>query len=188
MTGVDIKHLVILLATKPRLGMRAALDLQIRGGVLVLLAALVVVITGIVGYFTSAFGPGSEEVVAPSPMGYVVVAASNIVLTSFVFFWAGRTIKGTGDFQDVALALILHQGFMVLLPIWVMLFAIFIPSLFQVAMLLGFGYLLYLMAGFIAEAHGLRSIGAAFFLILVVLVVLSVTLLFFLALFGIAPA
>ncbi|WP_380052044.1 YIP1 family protein [Falsihalocynthiibacter sp. SS001] len=187
MTPAETKQLIGLLATKPRVGMRRALDMQIRGAALAQLGALVVVVTGIVGYISNSMMPVAEEAVAPSPLGYVVVAASNIVISSFVFFWAGRAIKGEGDLQDVALALILHQAFMVLFPLWLSIVVLTVPSIIGIAMIAGFVYLMYLMVGFIAEAHKFPSTWTALLLIVGVLFLLAFALLFFVSLLGIAP-
>lgn len=188
MTSTDIKTLFLLLATKPRLGMRAVLALNIQGRTLVQLAALVAVLTGIMGFVVNLIAPGAEGMAAPTPIGYVIVAASNIVLSSFLFYWAGRSIKGTGTLQDVAMAMIVHQSFMMLLPLVLAIVTIINPALSGLTFILSLPYVFYLMAGFLAEAHQLRSTGTAFFLILGVLFGLSLVLVFFISLFGIVPA
>ncbi|MEH6834102.1 MULTISPECIES: YIP1 family protein [Falsihalocynthiibacter] len=188
MTRIDIQNLLLLLATKPRVGMRVVLDLGIQGRVLVQLAALVSVLTGIMGFVVTLIAPVAEGVVAPTPTGYVIVAASNIVLSTILFYWAGRTVEGTGTLQDIAMAMIAHQGFMMLLPLIIALASTISPTLSGMTLLIGLPYLLYLMAGFLAEAHKLRSTGMAFLLIVGVLFVLSLVLIFFVSLFGIVPA
>lgn len=188
MTSTDIKTLFLLLATKPRLGMRAVLALNIQGRTLVQLAALVAVLTGIMGFVVNLIAPAAEGMAAPTPIGYVIVAASNIVLSSFLFYWAGRSIKGTGTLQDVAMAMIVHQSFMMLLPLVLAIVTIINPALSGLTFILSLPYVFYLMAGFLAEAHQLRSTGTAFFLILGVLFGLSLVLVFFISLFGIVPA
>lgn len=188
MTGSDIKNLIVLLATKPRAGMRAVLDLKIEGKALIQLAVLVSVVTGIMGFVVTLIAPVAEDVMAPTPIGYVLVAGSNILLSTFLFFWAGRSVNGKGSLQDIAMAMVVHQAFMMALPLVLALVAAINPALTGPTILIGLPYLLYLMAGFLAEAHGFPRIGTAVFLIVGVLIVLSVVFIFFISLFGIAPA
>lgn len=187
MNNTDLKRLIVLLASKPREGMRLVLNFGIGGRTLVQLAALVSVLTGIMGYVVTLVAPVAEGVVSPSPVGYVFVAASNILLSTFLFYWAGRTVKGTGSLQDIAMAMIVHQSFMMLLPLVLALVGAISPSFSGLAILIGFPYLIYLMAGFLAEAHNLRSIGTALVLIVGVIIVLSFVFIFFVSLFGIVP-
>lgn len=188
MTDFQLKPLILLLATKPRLGMQAVLDLRLGNREIILLAALVAVLTGICGYVSVLIAPPIEGAVVPSPLGYVFVGAVNIILSSFVFFWAGRAVEGSGDFASVAQSMIVHQAFMNLLPIWAAIFAVFVPGLFGVSIIIAFVYVMYLMAGFIAQAHKLRSTGTAVFLIVGVIAVMSAILIFLISLFGISPA
>lgn len=187
MSKSQFKDLILLLATKPRLGMQRILDMNLTKNEIILLAATVSVFAGICGYGSILILPPVEGAVVPSPLGYVFVASMSIAVTSLVFFWAGRTVKGTGDFTSVALAMIVHQAFVNFLPLFVAISSVIFPGLYGFIFALGFVYAVYLMAGFIAQAHNLRSTGTAVILIVAVLFGISAVLVFFISLFGISP-
>jgi hypothetical protein len=107
-----------------------------------------------------------------------------MVLSTFVFFWAGKAMEGTGTLSDVAFALILHQLFMIGFQIFIAVIAVISPQLGGIAFVVGFGYAIYILAAYLAAAHHFDTIGRAFLLIVGVAFLLVVLFFVLLSLFG----
>ncbi|MDE0589517.1 YIP1 family protein [Halocynthiibacter sp. C4] len=184
-TEGTIADLTKLLLRTPRLGMRAVLDMGIRGATLFQLAALMIVLASIVAYGIGALAPapeGAEGMIAP--IGYILVAGGNLAVTSVVLYWGGRMIGGTGDFQDVLLAMSVHQGVTILFQVVFALASLVSPALGAVLLTVGVFYLIYLMAAYVAEVHGFESVWKATGLIIGMIFGLAFILLFLFTLFG----
>jgi hypothetical protein len=118
----------------------------------------------------------------------MVIATSNIVLSTFVFFWAGRAMEGKGTLPEVAFALVLHQLFMIAFQVFTVVIALISPQLGGIAFVLGFGYAIYILAAFLAEAHRFETLGRAFLLIIGVAFLLVVLFFVLSSLFGVSIA
>lgn len=179
-------RLVKTLLVSPREGMREVMTLGLRDAALFQFAALMVVLASMVAYVLSLLAPAPEDAEAIiGPLGYIVVAAANLIITSIILFWGGRMIGGKGDFQDVLLAMSVHQGATIVFQVVFAAAMILFPFLASIVLAAGVFYLIYLMAAYAAEVHGLRSTMAAVGLIVGMIFLLAFILLLLFSLLGI---
>lgn len=185
--GLNVPALTKSLLRSPRQGMREVLSLGIRDTALFQFAALMVVLASIAAYLISVMAPAPEEADGVmGPLGYILVAGGNLVVTSVVLYWGGRMIGGKGDFQNVLLAMSVHQGATIIFQIVFAFSMILWPTLGSVILTVGVFYLIYLMAAYVAEVHELRSVWAAVGLIVGMIFLLAFLLLFIFSLLGVS--
>ncbi|QFU08533.1 Yip1 domain protein [Rhodobacteraceae bacterium THAF1] len=107
------------------------------------------------------------------------------IVTIFLIDWIGRMMGGTGDLDGAILSIVWLQAIMVMLQVVQTVLFILAPPIAGLAVIVGLGLFLYLLAAFVAELHGFASVGRTFAMILFVLMGVALGLSFILTLIGV---
>ena len=121
-----------------------------------------------------------------NPITYAMIQMAVLVIMVFAVFWIGRTMGGTGSFEDTILLVAWLQAIMTLLQVAQTIAILLIPPLGIIVAIASFILFFWLLANFIAELHGFTSIPKVLGMILISLIGLTFGMTILLSIIGIS--
>jgi hypothetical protein len=171
----------------PREGATEVLSLGIPREALWPGLALVVVLSILLAQVTSLVMTGSagmeEMPVGPAATGFIQLLL--LVVMVFAIFWIGRSMGGTGSFEETILLVAWLQFIMVCIQVVQTALMLVVPPFASLLGIAGLVLFMWLLTNFVAVIHGFRSLGQVFVMILVSLFVLAFVLSILLTLAGV---
>lgn len=172
----------------PRAGARKIMNLSASRKQRWEILALIVVLSAVLAQLSYLLAGQSDATIAgpfPSnPITLGIVQAVLLVAMVFATHFIGRRVGGTGGFDDAILLVAWLQFIMICLQVLQTIALFFIPA---VSMLIGVAGLLlffWLLANFIAELHGFKSLTAIFIGIILSMLAFAIAMSILLGLFG----
>jgi hypothetical protein len=105
-----------------------------------------------------------------TPIGYLAMVASGMILTIVALFWAGRFLSGTGSLRDMTLLIVWLHGLHLCALVAIFAMSLITPALATFFALCEAVVLIYVLLHFVNVGHGLGSLWKSF----AVLVIMSV--------------
>lgn len=121
------------------------------------------------------------------PLSYFVLVAGGLLLFVQLLTWAGRTMGGVGELDDLLKLMIWMQFVRVALQVIGLVLTVLLPllgGLYSIAML---ALTLWIVLHFVKAGHRLSSLGSAALVLFITMVGLIVGLSLLLALTGLGP-
>lgn len=160
MTSGDWRQLALTSVTDPAAAARSLMALALPRDVLWTGLALVAVLNTILFIASNMLVPVSMPVpgLPTSPVSYLALIVTGLVLTIYAVYWAGRGLGGQGSLNDVMIVLLWLQGLRVVVQFVALVLMLIVPGL---AVLLVFAAALvglYILLNFVNQAHRLDSL------------------------------
>jgi len=153
----------------PREGATEVLSLGIPREALWPALALVVVLSILFAQVTSLLVTGEAGMagmpVGPAATGFIQLLL--LVVMVFAIFWIGRTMGGSGSFEETILLVAWLQFIMVCLQVVQAVALLILPPVAGLIGVVGLVLFLWLLTNFIAVLHGFSSLIQVFIMILV---------------------
>lgn len=178
MTNAEIKELLLLTVTQPRLAAQRVLALNLPKEVLWPALVGFTALNVVIYHGGLMLMPLPEEQMAQmpvfltSPMLFATVMLGGLVLTVFVLTWMGLMLGGQGAVDEMLAAIVWLQVLRVALQLVLFVLTLASPALAYLVMVAASVYGLYILAAFIAEVHRFDNLMKA--LGVMVLTVMSV--------------
>ena len=131
---------------------------------LALVVTLSILLAQIASLLTTG-NPGALMPAGPLAMGFVQLLL--LVIMIFAIFWIGRSMGGTGSFEETVLLVAWLQFIMVCLQVVQTVTLLFVPLLAGLIGLAALALFLWLLTNFVAVLHGFTSLAQVFVMILV---------------------
>lgn len=131
---------------------------------LALVVTLSILLAQIASLLTTG-NPGAMMPVGPIAMGFVQLLL--LVVMVFAIYWIGRSMGGTGSFEETILLVAWLQFIMVCLQVVQTVALLLLPFVAGIIGLLALGLFLWLLTNFVAVLHGFASFLQVFVMILV---------------------
>jgi hypothetical protein len=131
---------------------------------LALVVTLSILLAQIASLLTTG-NPGAMMPVGPLAMGFVQLLL--LVVMVFAIYWIGRSMGGTGSFEETILLVAWLQFIMVCLQVVQTVALLLLPFVAGIIGLLALGLFLWLLTNFVAVLHGFASLLQVFVMILV---------------------
>ncbi len=131
--------------------------------------------------------PESAEMMPPvllSPGLLAVFVVGGLLISVFVFLWAGRVLGGKADLGDMLAAMTWIEMVQVGLQVALSILAVVLPGLAQLAGFVASIWMLFILVAFIDKAHGFGSPMRAVGVMILSFFLLLMGLMFFLLLIG----
>jgi hypothetical protein len=153
----------------PRQGATELLSLGIPREALWPALALVVVLSILLAQMTSLLVTGGMGMagmpVGPAATGFIQLLL--LVVMIFAVFWIGRSMGGTGSFEEAVLLVAWLQFIMVCLQVVQAVALLILPPVAGLIGIAGLFLFLWLLTNFVAVLHGFSSLIQVFVMILV---------------------
>jgi hypothetical protein len=131
---------------------------------LALVVTLSILLAQIASLLTTG-NPGAMMPVGPLAMSFVQLLL--LVVMVFAIYWIGRSMGGTGSFEETILLVAWLQFIMVCLQVVQTVALLLLPFVAGIIGLLALGLFLWLLTNFVAVLHGFASLLQVFVMILV---------------------
>ncbi|SDW40391.1 Yip1 domain-containing protein [Ruegeria halocynthiae] len=169
MSSAVLLNMVILTLRDPAEAARRLLAMRLGADVLWLAFFLAVILNAMVqsasGFVLPLISPDVQQLAEPlSRTLFVSVAA--ILISVMTFLLVGRTLGGTGTFNDIMTLIVWLQILQIVGQAIVLVLVAIVPFLFLPASLAMLALSLYITLHFLNEAHRFASLGKSFLVIL----------------------
>ncbi len=153
------------------------------------LAFLLVAMTwlGVIASILFPPDPAQVGTLLADPIRSGLVEAAIAVLSVFGIWRIGRAFGGQGRLEDVLMTMVWLQFVLAVMEIGVLALMLFAPGLAVLLWIMGIVMSFWIMAHFTTEAHGFRSAGLVFAVMISVILGVAMVLSFILVLLGVAP-
>jgi len=128
------------------------------------------------------FGPLFQN-----PLVFGVAQAGFAVLTVFGAYWIGHMFGGTGRFDSTIIFLTWLQIVASAIQLLQVVLLLVVPSLYDLAGMIGFALSLWLFVNFVAVLHGFSSLGKVFAGLIGTLLAVALIFVVVLNLIGVVP-
>lgn len=122
-----------------------------------------------------------------NPLGYFAIVAGGLLLFAHLLTWAGRTMGGVGEIDDLLKLMIWLQFVRVGLQVVGLVLTVLLPILGGIYSLAVAALSIWIVLHFIKAGHRLGSLGAAALVLFITFVGLIVGMSLLLALTGLGP-
>ena len=129
-------------------------------------------------------GPAMGMPLFQSPLLYLAMVASGLVLMVAMLYWAGRILGGSGTLGDVLVVVLWLQVLRILVQVVTLVLSLTIPMLAMLLVLVATVLGIYILLHFVDQAHRLNSLPRAGGVLILSFVLMAVALSVLLTLFG----
>jgi hypothetical protein len=158
MTFSEWISLAIKSVTDPRDVARWILAQHLNRETLLTGLALSVVLNTLVFFTSLMITPGAVPVILATPIGFLAIQATVLILTILGLHGAARMMGGTGGLEDVAALLIWMQYLRVLIQLVALVLFPISPFLIGIVMSISSFAGLWILLNFLDEAHNLGGL------------------------------
>jgi hypothetical protein len=192
MTGADFWSLVRLTLFQPREAAERILALRLPLGVAWMGLALMAVLNTLVYSLSIQLSPPSDPMamgmVGPAfhaPLLFALLLFGALAMTALVLGAVGRWLGGQGGMAELVPLLTWMQVLRLVVQLGVVVLALAMPVLAALAVMVAALWGVYILLGFVAEAHGFEGLGRAAGVVVMSILGLAVGLSVLLSLVGI---
>lgn len=121
-----------------------------------------------------------------APLAYFVVIAGGLIIMANLFYWAGRSMGGVGEMDDILTFVAWLQGLRALAQIVVLALTFILPGIAALLAIAVSLYGVYVLIQFLKVAHGFSNAMQAVGLLIAVVAGLSIGLMLLLTLAGVS--
>ena len=153
----------------PRAGAQLVIGQNVPVPLLWQMMAVVVALSVVLGQGSLMLVTGPDDLAGPLVVNPVVMAGLQLavlIITVHAIHWIGRSMGGTGSFEDALALMIWLQFIMICLQIVQIAAMMIAQPLADVIGLAGLVLFLWLLTNFVAVLHGFHSLGLVFVMIL----------------------
>jgi len=193
MTQAQFKALIGQTLFRPREAARVLISMRLPGHWLWTALALMAVLNAIVySVSLTVAGPGDPN--APmmmpaafhAPVLFALLLFLALVLTVLSLFWVGRKFGGRAAIEDILVLITWLQVLRLMLQVGVTILVLAMPALAMIVIMVASIWGIYILVGFVAEAHGFVSSLGALGVICLALLVMAIGLTIVFSILGVA--
>ncbi|MCR9088687.1 MAG: YIP1 family protein [Rhodobacteraceae bacterium] len=152
----------------PRAGAERVMGQNVPSQLLWQMLAVVVALSVVLGQGALLLVAGPEDLAGPLVLNPAIMAGLQLavlVITVYAVHWIGRSMGGTGSFEDTLALMIWLQFIMICLQVVQIAAMMLAQPLADIIGLAGLVLFLWLLTNFVAVLHGFQSLGLVFVMI-----------------------